>query len=116
MKIFDRKTAFLCQDMFSPLWQEVKIFYGVVDFVVCNGYNMGRILLPLRTIENSFCKFSIVMNQGGVVMNIRPSAAIRQNYNEIADLCRKTAEPIQDDTVYVDYILDCRKDYSWLIR
>ena len=27
-------------------------------------------------------------------MNIRPSAAFRQNYNEIADLCRKTAEPI----------------------
>lgn len=23
---------------------------------------------------------------------------------------------IQDDAVYVDYILDCRKDYSWLIR
>ena len=23
---------------------------------------------------------------------------------------------IQDDTVYVDDILDCRKDYSWLIR
>ena len=23
---------------------------------------------------------------------------------------------IQDDTVYEDYILDCRKDYSWLIR
>lgn len=27
-------------------------------------------------------------------MNIRPSAAIRQNYNEIADMCRETAEPI----------------------
>lgn len=27
-------------------------------------------------------------------MNIRPSAAIRQNYNEIADLCRKTSEPV----------------------
>lgn len=27
-------------------------------------------------------------------MNIRPSASIRQNYNEIADLCRKTAEPV----------------------
>lgn len=27
-------------------------------------------------------------------MNIRPSAAIRQNYNEIADLCKKTAEPV----------------------
>ena len=142
-------------------------------------------------------------------MNIRPSAAIRQNYNEIADMCRKTAEPvfltkngegdlvvmdietkvivsdrakrmlgahirfiaqvnkdaastkkkeiiaairslnhmpqrfpffeeayippnkyhkmfiekwylvlyqIQDDTVYVEYIVDCRKDYNWLIH
>lgn len=27
-------------------------------------------------------------------MNIRPSAAIRQNYNEIADFCRKTKEPV----------------------
>ena len=23
---------------------------------------------------------------------------------------------IQDDIVYVDYILDCRKDYSWFIH
>ena len=27
-------------------------------------------------------------------MNIRPSAAIRQNHNDIADMCRKTAEPV----------------------
>ena len=27
-------------------------------------------------------------------MNIRPSAAIRQNYNEIAELCRETEEPV----------------------
>ena len=27
-------------------------------------------------------------------MNIHPSATIRQNYNEIADMCRKTAEPV----------------------
>lgn len=27
-------------------------------------------------------------------MYIRPSAAIRQNYNEIADMCKKTAEPV----------------------
>jgi prevent-host-death family protein len=27
-------------------------------------------------------------------MNIRPSAAIRQNYNEIAKLCRQTGEPV----------------------
>ena len=23
---------------------------------------------------------------------------------------------IRDDTVYVDYILDCRKEYSWLLQ
>ena len=27
-------------------------------------------------------------------MNIRPSAAIRQNYNEITEMCRRTAEPV----------------------
>ena len=27
-------------------------------------------------------------------MNIRPSAALRQNYNEIAELCKSTAEPV----------------------
>ena len=27
-------------------------------------------------------------------MNIKPGAAIRQNYNEIAELCRSTGEPV----------------------
>lgn len=27
-------------------------------------------------------------------MNIRPSAAIRQNYNEISELCKKSGEPV----------------------
>lgn len=27
-------------------------------------------------------------------MNIQPSAAIRQNYNEIAELCRSSREPV----------------------
>lgn len=30
--------------------------------------------------------------------------------------CYLVLYQIKDDTVYVDYILDCRKDYSWLIR
>jgi prevent-host-death family protein len=28
------------------------------------------------------------------MMNIKPSAAIRKNYNQIADLCRQTGEPV----------------------
>ncbi|MDD2510684.1 MAG: type II toxin-antitoxin system Phd/YefM family antitoxin [Syntrophomonas sp.] len=27
-------------------------------------------------------------------MNIRPSAAIRKNYNQISELCRQTGEPV----------------------
>ena len=27
-------------------------------------------------------------------MNIRPSASIRQSYNEIAELCKKSGEPV----------------------
>ena len=43
-------------------------------------------------------------------MNIRPSAAIRQNYNEIAEMCRKTKEPVfltkngEGDRVVMDII------------
>ena len=43
-------------------------------------------------------------------MNIRPSAAIRQNYNEIAEMCRKTKEPVfltkngEGDLVVMDII------------
>lgn len=32
--------------------------------------------------------------QGVDVMNIRPSASIRQNYNEISMLCKNTGEPV----------------------
>jgi len=28
------------------------------------------------------------------MMNIKPSAAIRKNYNEISELCRRTGEPV----------------------
>lgn len=28
------------------------------------------------------------------IMTIRPSAAIRQNYNEIAEFCKKSGEPV----------------------
>lgn len=41
-------------------------------------------------------------------MNIRPSASIRQNYNEIADLCRDSQGPVyltrngEDDLVVMD--------------
>lgn len=55
-------------------------------------------------------------------MIIRPSAAIRQNYNEIADMCRKTGEPIfltkngEGDLVVMDIETYNRKEKMLKLR
>ncbi|HHV13650.1 MAG TPA: type II toxin-antitoxin system Phd/YefM family antitoxin [Clostridiales bacterium] len=55
-------------------------------------------------------------------MNIRPSAAIRQNYNEIADICRKTAEPVfltkngEGDLVVMDIDTFTRREKMLKLR
>ena len=36
----------------------------------------------------------MILLYGGAFMNIKPSASIRQNYNDIAELCRSTGEPV----------------------
>lgn len=55
-------------------------------------------------------------------MIIRPSAAIRQNYNEIADMCRKTAEPVfltkngEGDLVVMDIETYSRREKMLKLR
>ena len=55
-------------------------------------------------------------------MNIRPSAAIRQNYNEIADLCRRTQEPVyltkngEGDLVIMDIESFTRREKTLKLR
>lgn len=55
-------------------------------------------------------------------MNIRPSAAIRQNYNEIAELCKKTGEPIyltkngEGDLVVMDIEAFTRREKMLKLR
>ena len=55
-------------------------------------------------------------------MNIRPSAAIRQNYNEIADMCRKTEEPVfltkngEGDLVVMDIAVYDRREKQLELR
>ena len=55
-------------------------------------------------------------------MNIRPSATIRQNYNAIADLCRKTAEPVfltkngEGDMVVMDIETYTRRERMLKLR
>lgn len=55
-------------------------------------------------------------------MIIRPSAAIRQNYNEIADLCKQTKEPVfltkngEGDLVVMDLETYNRKEKMLKLR
>ena len=55
-------------------------------------------------------------------MQIKPSAAIRQNYIEIADLCRKCAEPIfltkngEGDLVVMDIETYARREQMLQLR
>lgn len=55
-------------------------------------------------------------------MNIRPSATIRQNYNEIAELCRKTQTPVyltkngEGDLVIIDIVSFTRREKMLQLR
>ncbi len=55
-------------------------------------------------------------------MLIKPSASIRQNYNEIADLCRSTGEPVyltkngEGDLVVMDIEAFARREKMLKLR
>ncbi|MHC1771281.1 MAG: type II toxin-antitoxin system Phd/YefM family antitoxin [Flexilinea sp.] len=55
-------------------------------------------------------------------MNIKPSAAIRQNYNGIADLCKSTGEPVyltkngEGDLVVMDIVSFVRREKMLALR
>lgn len=55
-------------------------------------------------------------------MKIKPSASIRQNYNEIADLCRSTGEPVyltkngEGDLVVMDIETFTRREKMLKLR
>lgn len=60
--------------------------------------------------------------QGVDTMQIKPSASIRQNYNEIADLCRSTGEPVyltkngEGDLVVMDIDTFVRREKMLKLR
>lgn len=55
-------------------------------------------------------------------MNIKPSASIRQNYNEISELCKKTGEPVfltkngEGDLVVMDIATFSRREKMLKLR
>ena len=84
----------------------------IVSFIALNSIQAARLLkkdlvaeisslklLPERTpfLEGEFIPF-----------NKNHKLVVRRNYLVIYQ--------IKDDTVWVDYVIDCRQDYQWLIR
>ncbi len=57
-----------------------------------------------------------------MIMNIKPSANIRQNYNEIAELCKKTGEPVyltkngEGDLVVMDMVSFSKREKMLKLR
>ena len=55
-------------------------------------------------------------------MNIKPSASIRQNYNEIAELCKSTGEPVyltkngEGDLVVMDFASFSKREKMLKLR
>lgn len=55
-------------------------------------------------------------------MNIKPSAAIRKNYNEISDLCKRSGEPVyltkngEGDLVVMDIASYARRESMLRLR
>ena len=56
------------------------------------------------------------------MMNIKPSAAIRKNYNEISKLCKQSGEPVyltkngEGDLVVMDIEAFARRESMLLLR
>jgi PHD/YefM family antitoxin component YafN of YafNO toxin-antitoxin module len=56
------------------------------------------------------------------MINIRPSAAIRKNYNEVSELCKRTGEPVyltkngSGDPVVMDVESFARRDSMLKLR
>lgn len=56
------------------------------------------------------------------MLNIKPSAAIRKNYNEIADLCKETGEPVyltkngEGDLVVMDITAFAKRESMLKLR
>ena len=72
-------------------------YTGTLDSIAEFGYNCIRIKPEV------------------ILVNIRPSAAIRQNYNEIARLCQETGEPVEISCAIGDETVD-GKPYAEIVE
>ena len=84
----------------------------IVSFVALNSIQAARVLKKDIVAEISSLKFlpeRTPFLEGELIpFNKYHKLVVRRNYLVIYQ--------IKDDTVFVDYVIDCRQDYEWLIR
>ena len=84
----------------------------IVSFVALNSIQAARVLKKDIIAEISSLKLfpekTPFLEGEFIPFNKYHKLVVRRNYLVIYQ--------IKDDTVLVDYVIDCRQDYEWLIR
>lgn len=85
---------------------------NIVSYVALNSIQAARILKKDLVAEISSLKLfperTPFLEGEFIPFNKYHKLVVRKNYLVIYQ--------IKDDTVWVDYVIDCRQDYQWLIR
>ena len=87
-----------------------------------NAYNTVKWQLQVELVVKKVYKMIRILLQGDDTMQIKPSATIRQNYNEIAALCKSSGEPVyltkngEGDLVVMDIEAFTRREKMLKLR
>ena len=85
---------------------------NIVSYVALNSIQAARVLKKDLVAEISSLKLfperTPFLEGVFIPFNKYHKLVVRKNYLVIYQ--------IKDDTVWVDYVIDCRQDYQWLIR
>lgn len=85
---------------------------NILSYVALNSIQAARILKKDLVAEISSLKLfperTPFLEGEFIPFNKYHKLVVRKNYLVIYQ--------IKDDTVWVDYVIDCRQDYQWLIR
>ena len=85
---------------------------NIVSYVALNSIQAARILKKDLVAEISSWKLfperTPFLEGEFIPLNKYHKLVVRKNYLVIYQ--------IKDDTVWVDYVIDCRQDYQWLVR
>ena len=85
---------------------------NILSYVALNSIQAARILKKDLVAEISSLKLfperTPFLEGEFIPFNKYHKLVVRKNYLVIYQ--------IKDDTVWVDYVIDCRQDYQWLVR